>query len=66
MHKRCSDLKGRLSDIHNFKWNKCLQPPETNDPHTVKLGNVEYEIVDQFCYFGDILRVLDVGQKQAP
>ena len=57
MHKRCTGLKGRLSDMPNFKSNKCLQLLERNDAPNIKLGNVEYETVDDFCYLGDMLRI---------
>ena len=63
MQKRFSSLKGRLSDLPNFKCNKKgLQPSERNDPNKIKLGIVEYEILNHFCC---LERVLVAEQKQA-
>ena len=44
-----------LSKIPGFKCNKCLQMPERNHICKIKLGNVEYETVDQFCHFSGML-----------
>lgn len=59
MYKRCNSLKERLSDIPNFKHNKCLQQPERNDTHKIKFGNVEFETVNQSCCLRDMVRVKD-------
>ena len=56
VHKRCSGLKRRLRDVPNFKCRRCLHPQEVNEAaKMIKLGNSDYEVVDQFCYLGDML-----------
>ena len=56
VQKRCSGLKGRLRDVLDFKCSKCLHPQEVIETaKKVKLGNSDYEVVDQFCYLGDML-----------
>ena len=56
VHKRCSGLKGKLRDIPDFKCRQCLHPQEVSEaPKKIKLGNGDYEVVDQFCYLGDML-----------
>ena len=56
VHKRCSGLKGRLRDVPDFKCSKCIHPQEVSETaKKVRLGNSDYEVVDQFCYLGDML-----------
>ena len=51
VHKRCSGLKGRLGEVPDFKCSKCLHPQEVRETaKKIKLGNSDYEVVDQFCY----------------
>ena len=58
MHKRCSGLNGRLDNVVDFKCRTCLSPTVANDDDKkIRLGNVECEVVDQFCYLGDMLDV---------
>ena len=52
----CSGLNGKLDNVFDFKCRACLNPNVTNDDDKkVRLGNVEYEAVDQFYYLGDML-----------
>ena len=45
-------------NIVNFKCRTCLNPTVANDDDKkVRPGNVEYEVVDQFCYLGYMLSV---------
>ena len=56
VHRRCSGLKGKPRDIPDFKCRQCLHPQEVSKPpKKIKLGNGDYEVVDQFCYLGDML-----------
>ena len=55
MDKRCNGLKASLVDTADFKSNKHMHPSEKNDTYNIRLGNVEYKTVYQFCYLGDIL-----------
>ena len=56
VHKRCSGVKGRLEAIVNFKCKSCknLQGKSEEDKK-IYLDDIEYEIVGQFCYLGDML-----------
>ena len=57
METSCSGLYGRLYNVVNFKCRTCLNPTVANDDDKkIRLGNVEYDVVDQFCYLGDMLR----------
>ena len=56
MCEHCSGLTGRLDNVVNFKCITSLNPTVADDDDKkARLGNVEYEVVDQFCYHGDIL-----------
>ena len=56
MKNHCSGLNGKLDNVFDFKCRACLNPNVTNDDDKkVRLGNVEYEAVDQFYYLGDML-----------
>ena len=48
VHKRCSGLKGRLSDIPNFQCNKCLKLPKRNDTHKMSICKP----LAQLCWTG--------------
>ena len=56
MHKRCSGLSNSLDNVVNLKCKICLNPPVTdNEDKKVEFDNVDYEIIDQFCYIGNML-----------
>ena len=56
VHECCSRMKGRLENVVNFKCRSCLNPSVAyDDDKKVRLGNIKYEVVDQFCYLCDIL-----------
>ena len=57
VHKRCSDVAGRLDRVVDFRCRKCLNPQQApNDlERKVDIDGNEYEVVDQFCYLGDML-----------
>ena len=43
----------------SFKCTICQKPPVTNgEDKNVELDNADYDVTDQFCYFGDIVRAV--------
>ena len=57
VHARCSRVKGSLSKVINFTCQACLGLANSDPPVTDKIvldGN-ELEVVDKFCYLGDML-----------
>ena len=49
-------LNSRTGNVVDFKFRAYINPIIANDgDKEVRLGNVEYEVVAQFCYFGDML-----------
>jgi hypothetical protein len=62
IHCRCSGLKkGSLSKAQNFKCKTCTSPKVVDSK---KLIDDKYEIVDQFCYLGNIFEA-EGGVKAA-
>ena len=56
VHKRCSDLKNKLTSAINFKCKACLDPQISGvDYKAVELDGNKYEVVKQFCYLGDMI-----------
>lgn len=56
VHKRCSGVNGGLSLVANFKCRTCTAPQVVYDESkNVEVDGVEYEVVNQFCYLGDML-----------
>ena len=56
VHKRCSGVKGRLEAVVDFKCKACENIRVAEDQSkSVKMGGIDYEVVDQFCYLGDML-----------
>ena len=56
VHKGCCGLYGRLDSVVDFKCRICLKLAVANvDDKKVQLGNVQYEVVDQFYQLGDML-----------
>ena len=56
VHKRCSGITGNLTTVKDFKCRTCSDPSPDNDKiKSVELNGTEYEVVDQFCYLGDML-----------
>ena len=56
VHKRCSGVRGRLSAVRDFKCKSCdgmIECPA--EIKKVELCGQEYEVVDKFCYLGDML-----------
>ena len=54
VHKRCSGIAGNLTSVRNFKCKACVNPRPA-EIKKVELNGTEYEVVNQFCYLGDML-----------
>ena len=56
VHKRCSGLKSKLASAINFKCKTCLDPQVSDEDYkAVELDGNKYEVVNQFCYLGDMI-----------
>ena len=56
IHACCSDIHGHLSSVVDFKCKTCAQEVhELTRPKEVMMGENVYEVVDQFCYLGDMI-----------
>ena len=56
VHKRCSGLKSKLASAINFKCKACLDPQVSDDDYkAVELDGNKYEVVNQFCYLGNMI-----------
>jgi len=58
VHKRCSKIKGKLTEDPNFKCQRCqgeARPIDGRPMTAVNLDDGELEVVDSFCYLGDML-----------
>ena len=59
-HKRCSGLKSKLAFAINFKFKACLDPQVSDDDYKAfELDGNKYEVVNQFCYSGDMISAGD-------
>ena len=55
VHKRCSDMKGRLRSAPDYKCRKCtveVRPLEGLPAESVAVNNESLEQVNKFCYLG--------------
>ena len=56
VHKRCNGLKSKLASAINFKCKACLDSQVGDDDYKAfELEGNEYEVVNQFCYLGDMI-----------
>ena len=58
VHKRCTDIKGRLTTVVDFICKTCVSPPVAVPnllPEKIAIGTDEFESVVDFCYLGDAL-----------
>lgn len=57
VHKRCSGVCGALTGVKDYECGPCkgVQIQDVDDGKTVKLGNDEIELVQEFCYLGDVI-----------
>ena len=56
VHEHCSGLKRKLVFAINFKCKACLDPQVSDvDYKAVELHGNKYEVVNKFCYLGDMV-----------
>ena len=57
VHKKCSGISGSLSAVRDFTCKRCcgLLPRQDDIPNTVTLNGDSLEVVQKFCYLGDML-----------
>ena len=58
IHARCSGVRGKLSEdkAKDFVCKSCLDPKTpTEQAEKIPIGNYAYDVVQQFCYLGDML-----------
>ena len=57
VHKKCSGVQGSLSNVTNFECSRCLgtaRPIDARPYQSVSLEDQQLEVVDSFCYLGDM------------
>ena len=59
VHKKCSGIKGSMSKVaKSFICRGCLNPVTSAGRTSVDIGaSAKFELVDKFCYLGDMLSV---------
>ena len=59
VHKKCSGIKGSMSKVmKSFICRGCLNPVTSAGRTVVDIGaSAQLELVDKFCYLGDMLSV---------
>jgi len=59
VHKKCSDIKGSIVKVmKSFTCKDCLNPVTSASRTSVDIGaTANLELVDKFCYLGDMLSV---------
>ena len=58
IHKRCSGVSGKLSNVSNFHCAKCVRcsPVRFEELKEISLGtDLRLECVVKFCYLGDVV-----------
>ena len=56
IHKRCSCLQSKLASVINFKCKAFLgRQVSVVDCKVVGLNENKYEVVNQYCYLGDMI-----------
>ena len=56
-HRRCSGLRNVQGAGDEFRCPKCVEGRDQNeDLQQIRAGTAQVEIVDSFCYLGDVLR----------
>ena len=64
VHKRCSGLRSKLASVINFKYKACLDPQVSDDDYkTVELRRNKYEVINQFCYLGNMISAAEALRK---
>jgi len=59
VHRKCSGIKGSIYEVmKSFVCRACMNPVIGTGCTSVDIGvNASLELVDKFCYFGDMLSV---------
>jgi len=58
VHKKCSGIKGSMYKVKSFICRGCLYPVISTVRSSVDIGaSANLEVVDKFCYLGDMLSV---------
>ena len=67
IHGKCSGIRGRLSAARNFICNRCSgNTPNTEEiPKELTLNGNSLEVVDKFCYLGDMLDAAGGAQSSS-
>ena len=56
MRKRCTEIKGSLARVDNFECKCCRGDVKSQRrEETIKLNGDNLEVVNKFCYIGDML-----------
>ena len=57
VHHRCSKVAGKLAVVANFTCPSCVRQtqPAAQTPSSVTLAGCNLEVVEKFCYLGDML-----------
>ena len=58
IHKKCSGVSGKLSNVSNFHCTKCVRcsPVRSEELKEISLGtDLRLECVGKFCYLGDVV-----------
>ena len=56
VHAKCSGIKGSLAKVVEFKCKRCCgEITSVPTVEKVNLANCELEVVDKFCYLGDMI-----------
>ena len=65
VHNKCSGIKGSMSKVAKlFICRGCLNPVTSAGRTSVDIGaSAKLELVDKFCYLGDMLSVSDYERK---
>jgi hypothetical protein len=58
IHKKCSGISGKLTNMSNFHCKKCVRgsPVQSDELKEISLGaGLQLECVGKFCYLGDVV-----------
>ena len=65
VHKKCSGISGSMSKAaKSFICSGCLNPVTSAGRTSVDIGaSAKLELVDKFCYLGDMLKVMEMRMQ---
>ena len=58
VHKKCSDVKGSLGSVADFRCRRCkgdARPLDGRPVESIAVGGESLGVVDKFCYLGDVI-----------